>query len=328
MVHIVSILYRMALRLGWQRGLARACRMVTYPLLAANLRAIGRDASTSAANEWTGAVGARSSDHEDADADVPAECVTIAGVRWWVPLDDRRTGSLSDRVLRGDLPMAEILRTHPFVRRGVMIDIGANIGTTSIPRLLLGEVERVYGAEPELANIACLRRTVVDNHLEGRIVADRVAIGDADGEAHLRVGPRMGGHRLVASPSTTRKAVRVPCLTLDTWIGRLGLDLDRVTYVKCDTQGWEGHVLAGASHLLRRKHVVWEMEICPGLLLAAGTELDDLCRVLAGEFRWFCDLRTSGRGMLSRPTVDLESAVRAAVGRDRTYTNVLLFNQR
>jgi FkbM family methyltransferase len=223
--------------------------------------------------------------------------------------------------------MADILRTHPFVRGGVLIDIGVNIGTTSIPRLLLGEVDCVYGAEPELANVTCLRRTLAENHLEGRVLVDRVAIGAVDSDAYLQVASRVGAHRLLLSPVASRKAVRVPCLTLDSWSGRLGPDLERVTYIKCDTQGWEGHVLAGASHMLRRKDVVWEMEICPGLLLAAGTQLDDLCRVLAGEFRWFVDLRAIGRGMAERPTADLESTVRAGVGRDRNYTNVLLFNQ-
>ncbi len=301
--------------------------MLTYPLIATRLREIVRGDLAAAASERHERLSVPPSDEVDSDVEVRAERVEIAGLSWWVPLDDRRPGSLSDRVLRRELPMADILRTHPFVRGGVLIDIGANIGTTSIPRLLLGEVDRAYGAEPELANVTCLRRTLSENHIDGHVVVDRVAIGAADGEAHLQVATRMGGHRLLTSPGASRKVVRVPCLTLDTWSRRLGADLERVTYIKCDTQGWEAHVLAGASRILKRKDIVWEMEICPGLLLAAGTTLDDLCRVLAGEFRWFCDLRAIGRGMATCSIADLESTVRAAVGRDRNYTNVLLFNQ-
>src|SRR5262245_53803830 len=53
--------------------------------------------------------------------DVPAavDSVRIAGLLWCVPADDRKPGSLSDRLLHRELPLAEILRTRPFARGGV-----------------------------------------------------------------------------------------------------------------------------------------------------------------------------------------------------------------
>jgi FkbM family methyltransferase len=220
--------------------------------------------------------------------------------------------------------MAEILRTARFVRGGVMIDIGANIGTTSIPRVLLGVARRVYGAEPEPANLACLRRTIADNGLEGLVVVDGVALGDVDGDAQLLRARRLGAHRLVQD-DTPRKAIRVPALTLDAWSQRLGPDLDEVTYVKCDTQGWEGHILAGAQRLLRRQTITWEIEIAPALLDAAGTPPDSLYALLAREFRSFVDLRAIGPGAGRQPTTTLASWLARTLGPRRSYTNVLLF---
>jgi len=250
--------------------------------------------------------------------------VRIAGLTWHIPPDDRKPGSLSDRLLHGQLPLAEILRTRRYAHGGVMIDIGANIGTTAIPRLLLGDVERVYGVEPDPANHACLERTIAGNGLADRVVVDRVALGASDGEGDLLVASRMGRHRLVSTGATKRMTVRVPVLTLDTWSQRLGADLERVRYVKCDTQGWESHVLSGASQLLARRSIVWEMEICPGLLESAGSSLDELCAALGRHFGWFVNLRADDETLERQPIAALAATVRESIAGPRNYINVIL----
>jgi FkbM family methyltransferase len=207
-----------------------------------------------------------------------------------------------------------------------MIDIGANIGTTAIPRLLLGDVDRVYGVEPDPANYACLRRTIADNGLEGHIIVDRVALGSTDGEADLLVASRIGRHRLLAPGTTRRATTRVRSLRLDTWSQRLGADLDRVRYVKCDTQGWEAHVVAGAAMLLARRSIRWEIEICPGLLDAAGSNLEELCAMLARHFDWFVDLRADDEKLDRKTIAALAPTVRTAIAGARNYTNVILGN--
>ena len=260
--------------------------------------------------------------------DVPADAdtVRVAGLVWWVPADDRKPGSLSDRLLHRELPLAEILRTRPFARGGVMMDIGANIGTTSIPRLLLGDVERVYGVEPDPANYACLQRTIADNGLTAHVLIDRVALGSIDGDADLLVASRMGRHRLLAAGIKKSSTIRVPTMRLDAWAQRLGSDIDRVRYVKCDTQGWEAHVLAGAPDVLARREIIWEMEICPPLLEAAGSSLDEMCATLGRHFNWFVDLRADDETLDRRRSADLAAAVRNAIAGPRNYTNVILGN--
>jgi hypothetical protein len=86
-----------------------------------------------------------------------AECVEISGVVWWVPADARVPGRLAHRVLVDKhLPFVEILRTREAISNGIMLDIGANIGLTSVTRALLGDVDVVYAAEPAPDNFACL----------------------------------------------------------------------------------------------------------------------------------------------------------------------------
>jgi hypothetical protein len=134
----------------------------------------------------------------------------------------------------------------------------------------------------------------------------------------------MGRHRLLAAGTIKSNTIRVSTMRADTWAARLGADLDRVRYVKCDTQGWEAHVLAGAPRLLARRSIVWEMEICPPLLDAAGSSLDDLCATLTRHFDWFVDLRADDETLDRRPTAQLAASARAAIAGRRNYTNVIL----
>jgi hypothetical protein len=136
----------------------------------------------------------------------------------------------------------------------------------------------------------------------------------------------MGRHRLLAAGVVKNNTIRVATMRADTWAGRLGADLDRVRYVKCDTQGWEAHVLAGAPHLLARRDIIWEMEICPGLLEAADSTLDDLCATLAHHFDWFVDLRADDETLDRQASTTLAGAVRKAIAGPRNYTNVILGN--
>lgn len=204
------------------RGVPRGCGAALYQVMwSRHRRLMSRYATASGNGSPPGAT-----------APPSADTVRIAGLTWHIPPDDRKPGSLSDRLLRGQLPLAEILRTRRYAHGGVMIDIGANIGTTAIPRLLLGDVERAYGVEPDPANYACLERTIAVNGLADRVIIDRVALGASDGEGDLLVASRMGRHRLVSTASTKRATkratVRVPIMRLDTWGQRLGADLERV----------------------------------------------------------------------------------------------------
>src|SRR5438045_4285921 len=157
--------------------------------------------------------------HPDADMPAAAERVVLGGVRWWVPAQPGEAGGIAERVAgRRRLPLREILETRELAVGRVMIDIGANVGTTSIPRALLGDFACVYAIEPDPANYACLVRNIVSNGVRGLVLPDRVAIGDTDGEMTLRT-MKSGTHHLVTRALDVREAERVtvPCLTLDAW---------------------------------------------------------------------------------------------------------------
>jgi len=256
-----------------------------------------------------------------------SERVVIAGLTWWMPARAGESGGIAQRLAgKRRLPLREILETRELAVGRVMIDIGANVGTTSIPRVLLGDFDCVYAIEPDPGNYACLVRNIVTNGVRRFVLPDRVAIGDVDGEMTLRT-MGSGTHHLVTRPSDVREDERVvvPCLTLDSWVHRMGIDLLDVAFIKSDTQGWDARVLGGAAGVLGRRHIAWQIEFSPAMLERSGRSMEEVYELLERHFTHFIDLRSEG-GARVRLTSELRNAL-AYVGKgSRRYTNVLLYS--
>jgi FkbM family methyltransferase len=166
---------------------------------------------------------------------------------------------------------------------------------------------------------------IVTNGVRGLVLPDRVAIGDTNGEMTLR-SMRSGTHHLVtrASDVAERERVTVPCLTLDAWVDRMGIDLADVAFVKSDTQGWDARVIAGASRVLMQKHIAWQIEVSPAMLERSGHAMEEIYTLLERHFTHFIDLR-SDRGAHVRPTSELREGLAYVGNTERRYTNVLLY---
>lgn len=243
----------------------------------------------------------------------------------WVPDDACTAGSLSARILIGQwLPVDEIARVRRTVVGGTMLDIGANIGTTAIPRLALGDFAVVYAAEPHPANYECLVANVVRNGLEGRLLPDWIAIASWDGEGHLRESTQVGTHHLLLSDRARPDSTGVPCLTLDSWVKRLGVSPRDITFVKVDVQGWDAHVLMGAPDLRAHRHIAWQIELSPKLMRHSGIDVRVLCSLAAATFTHMQPL-DAGAGV-ARPVAELP-ALLEHIETGGSYTNVLFYNQ-
>lgn len=216
-----------------------------------------------------------------------------------------------------------VLRLLGRERVEVLVDVGANIGTICIPAVNRGFAARAIAIEPEPANFRLLSLNVELNALGDRITRQNVALGDRDGqELELELAPdNSGDHRIrVAGGDGTyaegeRRVIRIPSQTLDTLAGPL--DPAR-TLVWMDTQGYEGHILGGASALLERR-VPLVTELWPyGLERTGGLER---MKTALRAYESFFDLSTSEPRR--QPVRELDALVdRLARGED--YTDVLL----
>jgi FkbM family methyltransferase len=249
----------------------------------------------------------------------------LCSLTWWIPPSSDATRGPTGLILGKErLPLREILDSRELAVGGIMLDIGANIGTTSIPRVVLGDFDRVYAAEPDPDNYACLVRNVVDNRLHGLVLPDRLALGDTVGDVSL-ARRSTGTHHIIGTPDADAGSVRVRCSTLDAWVAQLSVDLSRVTFVKSDTQGWDVRVLLGAREVLCHKHIAWQIEFSPAMLQRAGCTLAVAYDVIRTHFTHFIDMRGT-TGTRVRRTCDLPKALEDVERGHRGYTNLLLYN--
>lgn len=269
-----------------------------------------------------------------------AHQMRIRDLNWWMPVVRPRPGGPSaNRIAKQRFPYRALTQTRELAVGGIMLDIGANIGRMSISRVVLGDVVAAYCAEPDPLNYACLVGNIVDNDLNGLLMPDRLAIADRDGTMVLRRADVPGGHRLLpdkgaipAAGSQTPGAgsqkgdlVEVPCLTLDSWLARLRVDTDAVTFVKVDVQGFEMRVLRGASSLLARRHVAWQLEVDEVLLAKGGTSIADLCAELRQHFTHFIDMSGVASGSRYRAIDELPEGLAYLAG-SASKTDVLLYS--
>jgi hypothetical protein len=96
--------------------------------------------------------------------------------------------------------------------------------------------------------------------------------------------------------------------------------------VKVDVQGLEVNVLRGASRVLARRHIAWQMEVDPHWLQSAGASLSDLVGILRQSFTHFVDLNRHAVGKRVRSIAELAEALRYVAGPPEGRTDILVWN--
>jgi FkbM family methyltransferase len=137
-----------------------------------------------------------------------------------------------------------------FLRKGdVYLDIGANIGLfTVIAARKVGSTGRVYAFEPIAATYDRLQQNIALNRYRN-VSSYKVALSDAAGQAEMTISTDgFDGRNSMAKPTGGEQFAleTVSLSTLDAFVAEHDL-AGRITMVKIDVEGWENHVLAGAS---------------------------------------------------------------------------------
>lgn len=137
---------------------------------------------------------------------------------------------------------------------GLVVDVGANVGMASFAAAVMGF--RVLAFEPVLENLQKLCEGVYFNRVADLVTLFEAAASDRLGNitVHKLVG-RLDNSAVSATgaklafKSNEEIAFQVRTVPLDEVIPAS----ERVLLLKIDVQGWEYHVLKGASKLLSRK---------------------------------------------------------------------------
>jgi FkbM family methyltransferase len=138
----------------------------------------------------------------------------------------------------------------------IVLDIGANVGTSIVPLIRLFGAAGGVAVEPAPANLEMLELTLALNDLTQEVTIVPMAVSDRLGTARLLLSAsNLGDHQLAVQGSSTDRdrsghELEVSVTTVDALAEQGVFDPHRVGLMWIDVQGLEGHVLAGASRLL------------------------------------------------------------------------------
>jgi FkbM family methyltransferase len=224
----------------------------------------------------------------DARPLTPYVSVEVKELMFFVSTNDSLGRGLFARRWRQDLGHLEravrLLKEHSLYRPGsTFVDVGANIGTTTVGAMRWHGFARAVALEPEPHNFLTLRLNLVANDIESSVTAFQVAVSDREGEVELALSARSSGaHTLVQFGPDSRSDVTltVPAVTLDSLVREGVIEPETVGLVWVDAAGAEGLVFRGASALLKRA-VPIVMAVRPTMPSWPQTK-ESLIRLLSG----------------------------------------------
>ena len=145
-------------------------------------------------------------------------------------------------------------------RKGYFLDIGANIGTTSIyANKVLNTNLKVIAFEPGEINYKYLTINKVLNGLE---CYDAYKLGIGDEKCTIKYSyceDNSGGSCI--NP-LGRENIEVT--TLDSFVEEKNINVDMIDYIWIDTEGYEAKVVLGATKCLKQKKIPLFQEFNPG----------------------------------------------------------------
>jgi FkbM family methyltransferase len=241
---------------------------------------------------------------DGADRYTPYLATVAGGALFLVKTEDKHIGrSLFSKRGRGELAVLGraaaaiegLLGSNAIAHRS-FVDVGANIGTTTIPALLSHGFDTAVAIEPEPENVRLLRLNVLLNDLEDRVTVLPIAASNEVGWSELVVNRSRGGKHWIATDSSKlgRKqriedaVLKVETVTLDQLVETGLIEPERTGLVWMDAEAHEGHILEGASSLLARGTPL-VVEWNPVILDRVG-DRGKLERAVASEYTHFAGM--------------------------------------
>lgn len=201
----------------------------------------------------------------------PARRAPFAGVEWSFP-SSASSDDPSTSPAHYGLSIDELVMVRQFAVGGVMLDIGAGIGTTSISRIVLGDFGHAYVAEPNRERYLCLVGNTIETGVRGSVLPDHVEVRGATTSAEERRFPH------------------VLCLTLDEWMTRLHVPTDRVRFVRIGARGPGVDILKAGVQVMPRREIVWQVDIDPALVRTTPEALTELRALIGSHFTHFKEM--------------------------------------
>ena len=182
----------------------------------------------------------------------------------------------------------------------ILLDIGANIGTTSVTILRSNAMSKAIAVEPVAENVELLQQNAKDNQLTERMLIRQLAISDKVGDVTMELNNSLhGDHRVrmsssisPSSPSSSstidkqdlyqessRPTVSAQSIPLDQLLSQESIAPSDIGLVWIDVQGHEGYVIKSGSALFAQKPPTL-IELWKYGIERSGMSIEAFCELL------------------------------------------------
>lgn len=177
-------------------------------------------------------------------------------------LDTTTDAKMAGRLVGNIFPQQDLLELIQALGTRKVIDVGAHVGTVSIPAAELGK--EVIAFEPNLQSFGYLKHNIELN--KSRVDMRNKGLAEKKGRAKILItqNSNAGAHSLVAGDE-------VEVSTLD-------LEIPQADFIKIDVEGMELSVLKGGTKLIEQSHPAIYFEVNISALRDHGTSLCQLSR--------------------------------------------------
>ena len=168
-----------------------------------------------------------------------------------------------------------------------MIDLGANIGVTTIPFIKFGWIEKAIAVEADEDNFRLLTENIGTNHMADKIFPIHAAVTETTTELTLEKSiNNFGDHRIKKTETSgthsehLRRVTKVKGDTLPNLVKQAPTDVKDNVLIWIDIQGHEGYCFKGAREWLKALRPPAVTEIWPYAILRSGMSLEEFSAIV------------------------------------------------
>lgn len=197
--------------------------------------------------------------------------------------------SLLSRLIWKGFEIDEIKFIKQTLKRGdVFIDIGANVGLFSVVASeCVGEKGKVISYEPTPNIFNRLKENANLNDYQN-IICHNLALSNEVGELRLNISNNGfdAWNSFAENQIILQNSISVPVSTLDQELK--DLELNRISMVKIDVEGWEKFVLHGGSDFFQKHSPIVMIEFTEENTFKAGYTVQELYFIMIKwGYSWF-----------------------------------------
>jgi FkbM family methyltransferase len=187
--------------------------------------------------------------------------------------------------------------------KGIMLDIGANNGITSITMLLRKYFSNSIAIEPEPNNFNILKENLKLNNLLDSVYCFQNAVSDSSKELNFELSNNnFGDHRIRNEnesfssvenfAESKRKLTKVQALPLPEILKQLPeVITNKIEIVWIDIQGHEGFLFKGAKSWFIETNIPVITEIWPYVILRSGMPIEEFDEIVKSIWNYYYVIR-------------------------------------